>query len=478
MIRPLAVAILTLAAAIASPGITTHPRHAKAQETPKRTLVLLYTAGAKGQIRSCNCTKFRFGGYGRELTLLKSIRAENDNVLLIEGGDSVEWTGFQAELKTDVIVKALTLLGYDAMVPGEDEIGRSGERLIERFDPNAVPIVCANLFREGEEKPAYAPYLIRATKQGIRVGIIGLLDDEVGRVFQKKEFQHAVRDPLDGLDALVKTVRAESDVVVAVYHGSAEAAEKVAAVDGIDLVLSTHRTGREVPFPAEPTNVVSAPVRKSGRVVLVEAETKANWSLGRIDIELTGTNEIAGVSHSLLYLDRRYDEDPEMVAVYEDYNDKVKRAVLDKEAKFRSDSEALLVKRGLNLDQMRKKLRASPFATAEKCADCHSDIHKSWAASRHAKAMATLEEVHQEFDPECVGCHTTGIMTRGGFRNAKDTPELANVQCEACHGPALAHIETPAKLPAKAGELSCRSCHTMERTPNFDFEKDWEKIRH
>ena len=30
------------------------------------------TGGCRGQIRSCNCTRFRFGGYGRQSTLVKS----------------------------------------------------------------------------------------------------------------------------------------------------------------------------------------------------------------------------------------------------------------------------------------------------------------------------------------------------------------------------------------------------------------------
>ena len=92
--------------------------------------------------------------------------------------------------------------------------------------------------------------------------------------------------------------------------------------------------------------------------------------------------------------------------------------------------------------------------------------------------MDTLKKTNQEFDPECVSCHATGVMIRNGFANMKDTPELANVQCEACHGPAEQHLADTKKPYGEAGEMSCRACHTDERTPEFDYEQAWAQIMH
>ena len=38
-------------------------------------------------------------------------------------------------------------------------------------------------------------------------------------------------------------------------------------------------------------------------------------------------------------------------------------------------------------------------------------------------------------DEGCLKCHTTGFGKPGGFKSIAETSNLANVQCEGCHGP-------------------------------------------
>jgi 2',3'-cyclic-nucleotide 2'-phosphodiesterase (5'-nucleotidase family) len=476
--RTLALVIAAATALAAPANKLMTATNSPAKSARDFNLTVLYTCSAKGQIRSCNCTKFRFGGYGRAATLVSQIREKSDCLVLLEGGDALEWTGFQAEMKAEVTGKALKLMAYDAMIPGEDEVGKSGSQYIEQFDKTAAPVVCANYSKDGDNKPTYSTYRVIKTKSGLRVGVIGLLSPSVGRLFQEADFASKVTDPRKALKPALAQASKEADAIILVYHGPLSEAEKL-ATRGIDLILATHRTSRDVLFPEKgaESNEVDAPVKRQGDTVLVNAETNANWSLGRIDLHLK-QGRAKSAKHKLLYLDRRYDEHPEMVKVYDDYNQKVKSAVLAQSGQLKTDAEALLKKRGLNLEQMRARLRKSPFVTAGKCKECHPEIYEIWTNSRHAKAMDTLKKTNQEFDPECVSCHATGVMIRNGFANMKDTPELANVQCEACHGPAEQHLADTKKPYGEAGEMSCRACHTDERTPEFDYEQAWAQIMH
>lgn len=459
-----------------TPCVELPPACPAAKREPPSSVIILYTASATGQVRSCNCTKFRYGGYGRELTLLKSMREQCPNAVLIEGGDTCGWTGFQAELKADITAKALKLLGYDAMVPGEEELGVRGARYIDRFASKSTSIVCANLFQE--DKQVFPPYVIIETKSGARVGVIGLVDLNVENMFIAKSFTEKVKEPSEVLPGVIKELKGKADVIVVVYHAPADKAEPLAKVPGVDVVISTHRSDKHVFFPSAESNEVEAPVTVQGGVAVLDAKTRTNWSLGRVDLELLPDGKVKSARHRLFYLDRHYDEDPEMVKIYEEYNAKVKEAVLTNTAKLKKDAEALLIKRGLNPDAMRKRLRVSPFATAEKCKDCHKEIYDAWTQSRHANAIIALEKMKQDYDPECVSCHVTGSVVRNGFANRKETPELVNVQCEACHGPGLAHANMPRPGYGNTGEQACRSCHTDERTPEFDYDTAWAKVKH
>lgn len=466
---------LVLASVCIGPAIAKKAATRKASKPS--SLVLLYTSCARGRIRACNCTKFQFGGYGRQMTLVKSIRKENKDVVLIEGGDIAAGEDFQAKLKAGVASKALESMKYDAVVPGELELGKTGIRFINYFNPKSLPVLCANVPDLDKDK-GYLPYKIIKTKGNLRVGMIALLDDDITRDLRRHGVQEKVNDPVPILKSIAPKLRGKVDLLIVAYHGPFQTAGRLAAIKGVDIVLCAHLAGRDFLFPSETSNEVTAPVSKKGSVIIVQGQTTTNWSLGRIDLALTPDSKIKSARHKLYYLDRRYEEDPVMVKVYDTYNDNVAKAVLAESKKIKQDMEVMLISRGANLDEMRKKLHKSPFAGDAQCKTCHSDIHESWSKSLHAQAMATLNKTKQGFDPECVSCHVTGAGVRNGFVNKSDTPELVNIQCEACHGPGLAHSNSPKAGYGTTGEETCRSCHNDEKHPDFDYESAWGKIKH
>jgi len=66
----------------------------------------------------------------------------------------------------------------------------------------------------------------------------------------------------------------------------------------------------------------------------------------------------------------------------------------------------------------------------------------------------------------------------GGFLNPRATPQMTNVQCEACHGPADAHVKDPTVLLGKVADDRCVACHTAEQDPHFDRDRRWATIAH
>ncbi len=111
--------------------------------------------------------------------------------------------------------------------------------------------------------------------------------------------------------------------------------------------------------------------------------------------------------------------------------------------------------------------QASPadrFAWAEACKSCHAEIYDSWSKTKHANTINRLSS--EERGQDCVVCHSTG-GTGKIERDGKIVNQ--NVQCEACHGAAAAHVADSAnrsgltKTP-QAGV--CEGCHNS-KSPRF-----------
>ena len=102
-----------------------------------------------------------------------------------------------------------------------------------------------------------------------------------------------------------------------------------------------------------------------------------------------------------------------------------------------------------------------------KCKMCHAKQFKSWQKTPHATAFDRLSDAEKK-DVEMLKTHTVGHGQPGGFKSVAETPELVNVGCEACHGPAAKHVAIPlSKKEEKRASIltpkeknTCAGCHT------------------
>ena len=134
------------------------------------------------------------------------------------------------------------------------------------------------------------------------------------------------------------------------------------------------------------------------------------------------------------------------------------------------------------------------YVSNAKCKMCHMVEYKSWLATPHAQALATLhsasaEQVH-EFGEKlgakvsgpcdkaeaCLSCHVTGHGQPGGYPGADSlkAAALSGVTCESCHGPGSKHVAATkdgkkAAINGHPSEIFCRQCHTPAMSPKFDF---------
>ncbi|MBI5057957.1 MAG: hypothetical protein HZB61_15210 [Nitrospirae bacterium] len=141
-----------------------------------------------------------------------------------------------------------------------------------------------------------------------------------------------------------------------------------------------------------------------------------------------------------------------------------------------NDYDALVAK--LFKESARPPQAQTTYLGVAKCAECHQPFVEGWKDTRHAGAFASLERVGKSEDPECIKCHVVGFGEEGGFYSFQTTPDLANVQCEVCHGPGKEHLKDFDKSLTPVTESACLRCHTKDNSPDFNYNVYREKIKH
>lgn len=90
------------------------------------------------------------------------------------------------------------------------------------------------------------------------------------------------------------------------------------------------------------------------------------------------------------------------------------------------------------------------YVGARRCMPCHIKQFRTWGETAMSQAYWSLgpgvkveEKLAAGLDPErdyssdptCLECHVTGWGEPSGFTTVTETPYLAGVTCESCHGP-------------------------------------------
>jgi hypothetical protein len=127
---------------------------------------------------------------------------------------------------------------------------------------------------------------------------------------------------------------------------------------------------------------------------------------------------------------------------------------------------------------------APKYAGYKVCITCHLNVCSFEINTPHAMAFNDLAQVAGgQADASCLPCHTVGYGLPTGFENASATPQLENVQCENCHGPAASHAaspDDPTVVPqVEIAAQVCGGCHSANSAytnpPTFE---EWSASGH
>jgi len=267
------------------------------------------------------------GGVARRATIIKQVRAEGGNVLLLDGGDQFQGTLFYTQYKGEEASTFMNLLGYDAMAVGNHEFDDGSAnlaRFIERVD---FPVLSASIDATGDPDLAglIQPYTILEVGSE-KIGIVGYTTEETailsspGANVRFLNIERTVQAAVDDLKA--KGI----NIIIAVSHAGYDRDQRVGeSVNGIDIIVGGHThtllsNTDPLAFGPYPT-VVRSP---DGSPVLVVTDFQWGINLGKLDVTFDSQGRPESWSGAPIRLDSSVAMDPEIQALVEEY-----RAPLD-----------------------------------------------------------------------------------------------------------------------------------------------------
>jgi len=403
---------------------------------------IIYSGNTLGELKPCGCAKEEDqGGIERRMDYLNSVRAESENVLLVDTGDNFKEPTRQGKVKAKYLMQAMMKMKYDAVLPGDHDFVYGKSFLREQKD---LPWILSNV-----DLDPFAKVKLKSFGNDLRVAIIAVADPDL--LYGSRHAQDKIIDAQKAVLSQLRQLEGETppDLVVLLTHMKREKALAFLDVAGVDVIVNGH-------LEKDTDLIDMLPVRKNGRIFVQPGPR--GQKMGELTVILDSEGE-KSFAQKMVPLGSKVDLDPEMVQLYDRYNKEV-------EDMFFASLSA------------RKGKKKKVFATATACKTCHPNIHTIWEHSRHGHAYNTLRKINKAFDPECLACHVVGWNEPGGFVSEIDTPDLMNVQCEVCHGPALKHLEAPAPGFGEKAKQACKKCHVKNHSPRFNFDKYWDKIKH
>ena len=274
-------------------------------------------------------------GLAKVATLIKRIRKEHPNVLLIDSGDTIQGSplesfhGRKNNQPPDPMMLVMNSLNYDAMTVGNHEYN-FGLKVLEKARSEAkFPWLSANTYDVANKQPHYKPYIVKEVA-GVKLGILGLTTPGVPNWdnapnYAGLEFHEPVSEARKWVPVLRNKEKVDV-VVIAMHMGleedlrtgekspgqvphENEAIAIAKEVPGVDVIFMGH-THRDVPS-----------LYINGVLL-----TQANYwgrHLARADVYLqkeSGGWRVYAKSARTLPTDDRVEPDPDAVKIAEPYD--------------------------------------------------------------------------------------------------------------------------------------------------------------
>ena len=242
------------------------------------------------------------GGVARRATLVKRVRKENPNTLMIDAGDVFQGTPYFNFYKGEVEYKSMSLIGYDVGTLGNHDFDNGVDALAAAMKFANFDFVSSNYDLHGTPLESRVKRYVVRTLGGVRVGLFGLGISPDNLITPENFKGVKYMDPIKSSRGVVENLRQRErcNLVIGMSHlgyypnakeGEIGDTQVASQVDGIDFIASGHTHT----FMKQPV-MTKTP---SGGNTIVFQVGRSGINVGRVDLKISGGKVVASTARLL-----------------------------------------------------------------------------------------------------------------------------------------------------------------------------------
>ncbi len=268
-----------------------------------KDLTIIYTGETHAMLYHCNCPVEPDGGVARRATLIKQLKKQHPDSLLLDSGNffsaglldqNTQNTQLDMQ-RAKINLAAMELMKYDALNISDDEFNFGKDFLSENIGKVKLDFISSNLSSDMAK-----PYVIKEAA-GMKIGIIGLTNLSAKQKAQGLEFV----EPKQAVERSVRELKKKGvgPVILLSNLGERDDLKIIESVPGISVVIDGH--GR--------ANTNNESFTKVGNTVILRPSWQGR-KLGKAIFSIKG-DKIEKVSVEELRLSDKTSDDPGILSI-------------------------------------------------------------------------------------------------------------------------------------------------------------------
>jgi len=252
-------------------------------------ITILYTGDTHAALYPCNCPKAPYGGVARRTTLIKELRKNGSDFLLLDSGsffaggiyDKNRLNVESDKKRTTVNIEAMDFMDYDAVAIGANELNFGKSFLEDIIKKTRINFLSCNTDLKGVH-----PFVIKEVN-GVKIGILAVMP-------QTEELQYAL-DIASPLVSLKHNIKKLKDVDVDLIILLSQLGEKndigliLTGLD-VDIVIAGADPIKKDIFTQVNSTILLRPPIREGRYL---RRLQFEFENGKVDDTTIVTDELA-----------------------------------------------------------------------------------------------------------------------------------------------------------------------------------------